>query len=286
MHGARFWRLPPDFVNVRLITIMFFLLRTGNERPAAVGWEMTPRSGKALPRRAELSDQLDPVRLADQACQLNLQLMRWRLVPDLDLSRVAACKCLLIGSGTLGCNVARGLLAWGVRHLTFIDNSSVSYSNPVRQSLFTLADIGKPKANCAAARLQEICPTVKAVGEQLSIAMPGHVVGDSSRDNVLSDVRRLHRLISDHDAIFLLTDTRESRWLPTVMAASLGKVILALATEAMATVIGDVHQQLRRSTKATNLFVNVLHDTMMRTACHQLGIGIRHTGRHASWNAN
>ena len=40
----------------------------------------------------------------------------------------------------------------------------------------------------------------------------------------MKDVAYLEKLIDEHDAIFLLMDTRESRWLPTVMAASKGKV--------------------------------------------------------------
>ena len=49
-------------------------------------------------------------RLAESAVDLNLKLMRWRLVPEIDLEKVSSTRCLLLGSGTLGCNVARVLM--------------------------------------------------------------------------------------------------------------------------------------------------------------------------------
>lgn len=53
--------------------------------------------------------------------------------------------------------------AWGVRHISLVDNGKVSYSNPVRQSLFTHEDClngGKPKAIAAAENLKKIFPSV------------------------------------------------------------------------------------------------------------------------------
>ena len=40
------------------------------------------------------------------------------------------------------------------------------------------------------------------------------------------DVAKLEELIDAHDVVFLLMDTRESRWLPTVIGASKRKVCI------------------------------------------------------------
>ena len=80
----------------------------------------------------ELRNQMDPASLAEQAVGLNLKLMKWRQAPELNLDVLKDTKCLLLGSGSLGCQVARNLLSWGYVKLTFVDNGRVSYSNPVR----------------------------------------------------------------------------------------------------------------------------------------------------------
>ncbi|TSK45811.1 Ubiquitin-like modifier-activating enzyme ATG7 [Bagarius yarrelli] len=201
--------------------------------PKSVGWEKNPK-GAMGPRSVNLSECMDPKRLAESSVDLNLKLMRWRLVPSLDLDKVVSTKCLLLGAGTLGCNVARALMGWGVRHITFVDNAKISYSNPVRQALYEFEDCldgGKTKAVAAADRLKKIFPGVNAEGINMSIPMPGHPISVSKGmiDQAQTDVQQLESLISAHDVVFLLMDTRESRWLPTVVAASQRKLVVNAA---------------------------------------------------------
>ncbi|GBG63923.1 hypothetical protein CBR_g39927 [Chara braunii] len=199
--------------------------------PEAVGWEKN-RQGKMSPRLVDLSPVMDSRQLALAAADLNLKLMRWRLLPSLNISVLNKCRCLLLGAGTLGCQVARGLMAWGVRQITIVDYGRVSMSNPLRQSLYELEDClggGKPKALAAAERLQRIFPGVTAKGIQMAIPMPGHPVLQKDEESVSQICKDLKQLIDDHDAIFLLTDTRESRWLPTLMCASANKLAINVA---------------------------------------------------------
>lgn len=59
--------------------------------------------------------------------------------------------------------------------------------------------------------------------------MPGHIVSKESRKEVQKQVDLLTKLIQDHDVIFLLTDSRESRWLPTVLGTLYQKTVITVA---------------------------------------------------------
>lgn len=125
----------------------------------AVGLE-PHMSGKLCPRMLDLSAQMDPLRLAESSVDLNIRLMRWRLLTSLNIELISNLRCLIIGAGTLGCNVALTLQGWGVKNIDFVDNGKVSFSNPVRQPLYDFEDskIGKFKAIAASERLKKIFP--------------------------------------------------------------------------------------------------------------------------------
>jgi ubiquitin-like modifier-activating enzyme ATG7 len=200
-----------------------------NSMPKVVGWERNDRQ-KLTGRMADLTEYMDPKKLADQSVDLNLKLMKWRISPNLNLEKIKNTKCLLLGAGTLGSYVARNLLGWGVRKITFVDNGRVSYSNPVRQPLFEFEDClggGAKKAIRASEALKKIYPGVDSVGFDLSVPMAGHPITDLARTK--QDFDQLKELVDSHDVIFLLMDTRESRWLPTVMGKASGKIVMNAA---------------------------------------------------------
>lgn len=195
------------------------------EMPKVVGWERNTK-GKLKSKFVDLSASMDPARISESSVNLNLKLMRWRLLPQLDLEVLQKLKVLVLGSGTLGCNVARCLLGWGVKNITMLDNGTVSYSNPVRQSLFNFEDCGKPKAETASARIKQINPSAESRGVTLSIPMPGHPVSKLEEEKVKEDITQLEDLVESADVVFLLTDTRESRWLPTLITAAKHKICI------------------------------------------------------------
>ncbi|KAF4210754.1 hypothetical protein CNMCM8980_005809 [Aspergillus fumigatiaffinis] len=197
--------------------------------PKVTGWERNS-AGKLSGRLVDLTEYLNPKRLADQSVDLNLKLMKWRISPDLDLEKIKRTRCLLLGAGTLGSYVARNLMAWGVTKITFVDNGNVSFSNPVRQPLFNFKDClegGARKAIRAAQALSEIYPGVEATGHVLSVPMAGHPITDTEKTR--KEFGILKALVDDHDVIFLLMDTRESRWLPTVIGKAAGKIVMNAA---------------------------------------------------------
>lgn len=213
--------------------------------PKVTGWERN-EAGKLSSRTVDLSEYMDERKLADQAVDLNLKLIKWRIAPNIDLDVIKNCKCLLLGAGTLGSYLSRMLLGWGVRKITFIDNANVSFSNPVRQPLFTFKDCldgGAKKAERAAEALKEIYPGVDAQGHMMEVPMVGHPITDEAKTK--AEFTKLRSLIEEHDAIFLLMDTRESRWLPTVIGKAAGKIVLNAA-------LGfDTYVVMRHGLKAT-----------------------------------
>lgn len=111
-------------------------IKTDLQRINFTGWLKNKKTNNLQATMIDLSALMDKKQLAANAADLNLKLMKWRVNPNLDLQKIQQQKALLLGAGTLGSNVARNLIGWGIKHITFVDCGKVSYSNPVRQSLW------------------------------------------------------------------------------------------------------------------------------------------------------
>ncbi|PCD01670.1 molybdopterin biosynthesis protein MoeB [Sphingomonas spermidinifaciens] len=76
-------------------------------------------------------------------------------------ARLLAAHVVVVGAGGIGSPAIQYLAAAGVGRLTIIDDDAVDRSNLQRQTLFTEADLGAPKAGRAAAAAIRLNPDVR-----------------------------------------------------------------------------------------------------------------------------
>lgn len=110
--------------------------------------------------------------------------------------KLKAGKVLVVGAGGLGCPVLQYLTAAGVGTIGIVDGDVVDLSNLQRQILYTIDDIGKPKAVQAKERLLKLNPNVNFVVHNTII----------SNENAL-------RILKDYNLIIDGTDNFQTRYL-------------------------------------------------------------------------
>jgi len=118
--------------------------------------------------------------------------------------RLAAARALVVGAGGLGCPAALHLVTAGVGRVTVVDGGKVELSNLHRQTLFTAAEVGAPKALAAAARLRLHQPSVEVVAHEgdLTVANARSLVAGQSV--VLDCTDNLASRFVVHDACLAL----------------------------------------------------------------------------------
>jgi len=88
---------------------------------------------------------------------------RQRVLPevgDAGQARLRAARVLVIGAGGLGAPLLGYLAGAGIGTLGVVDGDVLDASNLHRQTIYSLADVGRPKALLAAARLRALNPEV------------------------------------------------------------------------------------------------------------------------------
>lgn len=83
--------------------------------------------------------------------------------------RLKAARVLVVGAGGLGSPLGLYLAAAGVGHLGLVDHDRVEVSNLQRQVLFGHQDLGRRKAEAAAARLAEINPEIEVTPHAVTL---------------------------------------------------------------------------------------------------------------------
>jgi molybdopterin/thiamine biosynthesis adenylyltransferase len=132
-------------------------------------------------------------------------MSRQNPAPESPGEAVRRARVLIVGVGGLGAPAALALAAAGLGTLGLIDGDAVDISNLHRQLIYRAADLGRPKALSAAARLCARYPSlsVQAFDERLSAA-------------------NLSRIFRDFDFVIDGTDEVEAKYLVNDGAVLLG----------------------------------------------------------------
>lgn len=116
--------------------------------------EFSPRELERYARNAQYFRWTDPLP-RESIWDVQLKLKRSRV--------------LVVGVGGAGGAAALALAAAGVGHLHCVDFDTVELSNLNRQTLYTEADIGRPKVEAAVERLHRSNSDITVTGEHLRI---------------------------------------------------------------------------------------------------------------------
>ncbi len=116
---------------------------------------------------------------------------------------------LLVGAGGLGSPASLYLAGAGVGTLGLVDFDRVDSSNLQRQVLYTTQDVGRPKVEAAAERLNALNPDVKVIQHAERL-----------------EASNAERILSDYDVILDGTDTFPSRYLTNDVSVWLGKPLV------------------------------------------------------------
>ena len=122
-------------------------------------------------------------------------------------------RILIVGAGGLSSPLIRLLAKSGVRHVTIVDDDVVEASNLHRQTLYTDADLGKPKIQRAADAITSLAP-------QLAVrSVEGRFVPNTAKE-----------LLEGHDLVvegadnlatkFLVADAAHLAGVPAVQAGA------------------------------------------------------------------
>ena len=138
-----------------------------------------------------------------------LRYSRHLIVPEVGMEgqlKLKAAKVLLVGTGGLGAPLGLYLAATGIGRIGLVDFDVVDFTNLQRQVIHFTKDVGRPKIESAAEKMQAINPNVEIVKHEVAL----------SSENALD-------IIKDYDLVVDGTDNFPTRYLVNDACVLLGK---------------------------------------------------------------
>lgn len=94
---------------------------------------------------------------------------RLKLIPWWNQDTIATARVLVVGAGAIGNEVLKNLALLGFGRVLIVDFDTIEDSNLARSVLFRASDLGRSKAEVAAARMREINPDTGVAWSTASI---------------------------------------------------------------------------------------------------------------------
>ncbi len=166
-------------------------------------------------------------------------------------------KVLVVGAGGLGCPALQYLVAAGIGTIGIVDDDVVSLTNLHRQVLYSMHNIGLPKANVAADKL-------KALNDEINI------VGYNKR---LTNKNALE-VIDQYDVVVDGTDNFSTRYMINDACILLKKPLVYGAISKFEGQVAVFNIQIEANARALNyrdLFPNPPHDDEVLN-CAEAGV--------------
>jgi NEDD8-activating enzyme E1 len=114
-----------------------------------------------LSRPSPFGNETGPLACGEFAPQRHLRYNQ--PTSDDGIEPLCSVKVLVVGAGGLGCEILKDLAMSGIRNVHVIDLDTIDVTNLNRQFLFRQADVGKSKAETAAAFINKRCPWMNVI---------------------------------------------------------------------------------------------------------------------------
>ncbi len=166
-------------------------------------------------------------------------------------------KVLVIGAGGLGCPALQYLAAAGIGDIGIVDADLIDLTNLHRQILYTMQDIGQPKATTAARKLQDLNPDIQITPFDLFL----------TNQNALE-------IVAEYDIVIDGSDNFTTRYLLNDACVMLGKPLVygaVMRFEGQVGVFNLASKDVKQATNYRDLFPAPPNNSSA-FSCNEVGV--------------